>query len=101
MTEFGRRVAQNGGAGTDHGHGGVMFALGGGVAGGRLILKNDNWPGLTTGDLSNGEDLQVTTDFRDVFAEALYAHLGMSTGAMAPIFPGFSVAQGNFPGLYA
>lgn len=101
MTEFGRRVAQNGGAGTDHGHGGVMFALGGGVSGGRLILKNDDWPGLTPDKLSNGEDLQVTTDFRDVFAEALFAHLGMSISSMAPIFPSFSVKQSNFPGIYA
>jgi len=100
MTEFGRRVAQNGGAGTDHGHGGVMFAIGGGVAGGRLILKNDTWPGLTPANLFNGEDLQVTTDFRDVFAEALFSHMGLSLSAMTPIFPGFTPKQSSFPGLY-
>jgi uncharacterized protein (DUF1501 family) len=100
MTEFGRRVAQNGGAGTDHGHGGVMFALGGGIAGGRLILEDDDWPGLTPDKLFIGEDLQVTTDFRDVLAEALFAHMGMSLGAMAPVFPNFTVKQSNFPGLY-
>ncbi len=101
MSEFGRRVAQNGGAGADHGHGGVMFAIGGGVSGGRLLLKNDDWPGLLPAALSEGEDLQVTTDFRDVFAEALFAHLGMSLSAMGPIFPGFSPKSSNFPGLYA
>ncbi len=101
MTEFGRRVAQNGGAGTDHGHGGVMFAVGGGIAGGRLILKNDEWPGLTPDDLFIGEDLQVTTDFRDVFAEALSAHLGMSLAAMAPVFPGFTPKVSTFPGMFA
>jgi uncharacterized protein (DUF1501 family) len=100
MTEFGRRVGQNGGAGTDHGHGGVMFALGGGIAGGRLILKDDEWPGLTPDKLYIGEDLQVTTDFRDVLAEALFSHLGMSLGAMAPVFPNFTVKQSDFPGLY-
>ena len=100
MTEFGRRVAQNGGAGTDHGHGGVMFAIGGGISGGKLILEDDNWPGLTPANLYNGEDLQVTTDFRDVFAEALFAHLGMSTASMGPIFPGFSASASRFPGLY-
>ena len=78
-----------------------MFALGGGIAGGRLILKNGDWPGLTPDKLFIGEDLQVTTDFRDVFAEALSAHLGMSLSAMAPVFPGFSVKQSNFPGLFA
>lgn len=100
MTEFGRRVAQNGGAGTDHGHGGVMFAIGGGISGGRLLLKNDDWPGLTPDKLYIGEDLPVTTDFRDVFAEALFAHMGMSLSAMGPVFPGFSPKQSNFPGLY-
>lgn len=101
MTEFGRRVAQNGGAGTDHGHGGVMFALGGGIAGGRLLLRDDQWPGLTPAALYRGEDLPVTTDFRDVFAEALYAHMGLSLSAMAPVFPGFTPKQSEFPGLYA
>lgn len=101
MTEFGRRVAQNGGAGTDHGHGGVMFALGGGIAGGRLILQDDAWPGLAPAALYRGEDLPVTTDFRDVFAEALFAHLGLATSAMGPIFPGFTAKASNFPGLYA
>ncbi len=100
MTEFGRRAAQNGGAGADHGHGGAMFTLGGGHAGGRVILADDNWPGLTPGDLFKGEDLQVTTDFRDIFAEALNRHMGASVASLAPVFPDFSVKESNFPGLY-
>ncbi|MFM8767161.1 MAG: DUF1501 domain-containing protein, partial [Rubrivivax sp.] len=43
VTEFGREVAVNGTLGTDHGSGGVAFALGGAVAGGRVIA---DWPGL-------------------------------------------------------
>ena len=78
----------------------AVAAIGGGIAGGRLILEDDHWPGLTPGDLYIGEDLQVTTDFRDVFAEALDAHLGMSISAMAPVFPGFTPKTSNFPGLY-
>ncbi|MGH9800842.1 MAG: DUF1501 domain-containing protein, partial [Blastocatellia bacterium] len=34
MTEFGRTAKENGNRGTDHGHGSVMFALGGSVKGG-------------------------------------------------------------------
>lgn len=101
MTEFGRRAAENGGNGTDHGHGGVMIALGGGIAGGRVVLKNGQWPGLAPANLSNGQDLAVTTDFRDVFAEALNRHMLVSASQLAPVFPGFSVAVSNFPGLYA
>ena len=100
MTEFGRRVAENGAGGTDHGHGGVLFALGGGISGGRVLLRDDTWPGLEVENLWNGQDLEVTTDFRDVFAEALNAHMGLSTSQMGSIFPGFSVDAANFPGLY-
>ncbi len=100
MTEFGRRAAENGDGGTDHGHGGVMIALGGGIAGGRVITKNGQWPGLAPGNLFNGEDLAVTTDFRDVFAEALDRHMLVNVSNLGPVFPGFSVSASNFPGLY-
>jgi len=101
MTEFGRRVEENGGDGTDHGHGGVMMALGGGIAGGRVLLRDGAWPGLAPAQRYIGQDLQVTTDFRDVFAEALNRHMGLATSGMGPIFPGFSANAARFPGLYA
>jgi uncharacterized protein (DUF1501 family) len=100
MTEFGRRVDENGGDGTDHGHGGVMMAMGGGIAGGRVLVKDGQWPGLAPADRYIGQDLQVTTDFRDVFAEALNRHLGLAVPAMGPVFPGFSASASRFPGLY-
>src|SRR5580692_589615 len=43
MSEFGRTAAENGNGGTDHGHGSLMMALGGPVAGGKVYGK---WPGL-------------------------------------------------------
>ena len=101
MTEFGRRVDENGGDGTDHGHGGVMIAMGGGIAGGRVVLKDGQWPGLAPGNRYIGQDLQVTTDFRDVFAEALNRHMGLAVQSMGPIFPGFSASASRFPGLFA
>jgi uncharacterized protein (DUF1501 family) len=100
MTEFGRTAAQNGSAGTDHGHGSVMFAAGGGVAGGRVITKDDVWPGLAPGDLHEGRDLAVTTDFRDVFAEVLHRHLGIAVAGVSPILPGHPVDMARFPGLF-
>ena len=36
MSEFGRTVKENGSAGTVHGHGNVMFVMGGGVQGGKV-----------------------------------------------------------------
>ena len=100
MTEFGRRVDQNGGGGTDHGHGGVMMAMGGGIAGGRVILRDGTWPGLAPADRFIGEDLQVTTDFRDVFAEALDRHMGTPVAKLGPVFPSYSPSAAKFPGLY-
>lgn len=73
MTEFGRTCRENGNRGTDHGHGGAMFAIGGDVKGGKVYGK---WRGLADNDLYMGRDLPVTTDFRDVMNEVLRKHLG-------------------------
>jgi uncharacterized protein (DUF1501 family) len=67
MSEFGRRVAQNGNQGTDHGHGGLMMLLGGGLNGGQVHGK---WPGLAKSALDNG-DLAGANDVRDVLGELL------------------------------
>lgn len=85
MSEFGRTVAENGNRGTDHGHATVMLALGGGVHGGRV---HGRWPGLGREQLFEGRDLAVTTDFRDVFANVLAKHLGVT--AMSSVFPRYT-----------
>jgi len=73
MSEFGRTCRENGNAGTDHGHGGLMLAFGGKVRGGTVHGRFD---GLENGHLYQGRDLPVTTDFRDVFCEVLTRHMG-------------------------
>ena len=82
MSEFGRRVAENGGGGTDHGHGGAMLVLGGGVRGGAVYA---DWPGLAPEQRYGPGDLAVTTDFRDVLGEIVARRLG---GDLAEVFPG-------------
>ncbi|MCG5241555.1 DUF1501 domain-containing protein, partial [Azospirillum doebereinerae] len=76
LSEFGRRLRGNKSQGTDHGHGGAMLVLGGGVAGGRMVGR---WPGLASHQLDRGVDLAVTTDYRAVLAELVGAS----------VFPGF------------
>jgi uncharacterized protein (DUF1501 family) len=98
MTEFGRRAAENPSGGTDHGVAGAMLALGGGIAGGRVLLKDAVWPGLAPQELYQGVDLQPTTDFRDVFSEALDRHTGV--GNLGSMFPNFSPDISRYPGLY-
>jgi len=96
MSEFGRAVNENGNRGTDHGHGNAMMVIGGGVRGGHVY---GTWPGLSREKRYEGRDLAVTTDFRDVFSEIVVRHMGVSDPK--PIFPGYAVQAGKFPGLFA
>ncbi len=98
MSEFGRRVAENGAHGCDHGHGGVMLALGGAVQGGQVLLRDDIWPGLAPAQLYQSIDLAGTTDFRDVFAEVLDRHMGLNDPS--PVFPNYVLDTQRYPGLF-
>lgn len=89
MSEFGRMARENGNRGTDHGHAGALFVIGGDVKGGKVHGK---WPGLEPEHLYEGRDLALTTDFRSVFSEVTARHLGASK--LDAIFPGFAVNQG-------
>jgi uncharacterized protein (DUF1501 family) len=75
MSEFGRRVQENGGLGTDHGHGSMLLLMGGGVAGGRV---HGSWPGLAPEQLVGPGDLAATTDYRDVLGELVHKRLNNS-----------------------
>ncbi len=92
MSEFGRRLAENGGGGTDHGHGGVMFVMGGGILGGKVYGE---WPGLASENLYGPGDLAITTDFRQVLAEIVQVRLG--NDRIDEVFPGYRA--GGFLGL--
>ncbi|MEX0776521.1 MAG: DUF1501 domain-containing protein [Phycisphaeraceae bacterium] len=69
MSEFGRTARENGNNGTDHGHGGVMLAIGGMVKGRQVYGQ---WTGLDPQTLYERRDLPVTTDFRLIFHETLH-----------------------------
>lgn len=83
MTEFGRRVRENSGLGTDHGRAGVMLLLGGKVRGGKVYT---HWPGLEPHQLEEPGDLRVTIDYREVLAEVVRQRLGNPN--VARVFPG-------------
>jgi uncharacterized protein (DUF1501 family) len=87
MSEFGRMAKQNGNGGTDHGHAGALFVIGGHVRGHAVHGK---WPGLAPEQLNEGRDLALTTDFRTVFAEVARKHLGATR--TEALFPGFAGA---------
>ncbi len=85
MSEFGRTARENGDRGTDHGHANVMFAMGGGVHGGKVY---GDWPGLEDHQLYEGRDLALTTDFRDVLGEMVAKRLGNRD--LGRVFPGYN-----------
>jgi uncharacterized protein (DUF1501 family) len=85
MSEFGRTARENGNGGTDHGHGNLMWVLGGPVRGGKVYGR---WPGLAEGQLHEDRDLAVTTDFRTVTWSVLSSHMRLPSSALARVFPG-------------
>lgn len=70
FSEFGRRVAQNAGNGTDHGTANNMFFISGGLKQKGLL---NPLPDLS--DLNEG-DLKHSVDFKDVYATVLKKWLG-------------------------
>jgi len=82
MTEFGRTVAENGSAGTDHGRASCMFVLGNNVDGGQIY---GGIPQLDIDALEDGRDLPVQVDFRSLFSEVATKHLKVEN--QAALFP--------------
>lgn len=90
-SEFGRRFLPNASAGTDHGYANIMMALGNRVNGGQL---HGEFPGLDDLSLFQGQDVAMTTDFRQVISEALVDRMGLPANRLSQVFPGFSYNAG-------
>lgn len=84
QSEFGRRLRENADRGTDHGHGGFMMVMSGNATGG----IHGPWPGLAPGQLYDGADLEVGTDYRRVLSEVLIRRCG--NPHIDQIFPGYT-----------
>jgi uncharacterized protein (DUF1501 family) len=78
FSEFGRRISENGSAGTDHGAAGVMMVLGGAVRGGLYGTAATLAPGHPTLENNSG-DVRHETDFRAVYARLLDQWLGVNS----------------------
>ena len=81
FSEFGRRVAENGSRGTDHGSAAPLFVIGGGVKGG-LYGEHPSLDALDDGNL------RFTTDFRSVYATVLEKWLKRPASGI--VGPGFA-----------
>lgn len=82
LSEFGRRLQENGSAGVDHGYGNCVLLMGAGVRGGRYYGR---WPGLGEAQQVDG-DLAVTTDYRSLLGEVLAARFPEVD--LSRVFPG-------------
>jgi uncharacterized protein (DUF1501 family) len=82
LSEFGRRVQENGSGGLDHGHGNAVLVLGGGLKPG----VHGRWPTLAADKLVDG-DVAGTTDYRSIVAEVLKKRSGVAS--TTDVFPGF------------
>jgi uncharacterized protein (DUF1501 family) len=83
FSEFGRRAAENGSRGTDHGEASPLFLIGGGVKGG---IYGDN-PVIGQEAFGN---VKYTIDFRNVYATILERWLNR---------PSVPILSGTFPTL--
>ncbi|MDQ7036135.1 MAG: DUF1501 domain-containing protein [Anaerolineae bacterium] len=83
MSEFGRRVQENGATGTDHGHGGVMFVMSSDL---QPVTVHGQWLGINSRFLDNG-DLAITNDYRDVLSEIMLQRT--TIGSVNNVFPNY------------
>lgn len=107
VSEFGRRVQENSNSGTDHGYGNVMLALGGAVNGGHVY---GSFAGLASGLLYEGNDVAVSTDYRQIVSEALirrmgnpniyYTFPGYANYTPLGIFQGADLPPANFDSIF-
>jgi len=95
-SEFGRRAYDNADAGTDHGWGNNLLAMGGGVNGGQLYGP---WPGLAEQELYQEADVWATTDYRTVFSECLLKRF--NNDSIWDIFPGYTEAEYQPLGVFS
>ena len=80
FSEFGRRISENGSAGTDHGAAGIMMVLGGNVNGGLYGTAPNLNPFSGNPTLeNNGGDVTYETDFRSVYARVIDNWLGANS----------------------
>lgn len=86
MTEFGRRVAMNDSGGTDHGHGSVLWLLGGGLSQSSVFGK---WNKLSPASLDGGDVPGLNSPF-DILGEVVQKRLGV--GSPGSVFPGYPIS---------
>lgn len=84
ISEFGRTFRENGSKGTDHGHGSLIWMLGGGIAGGKIIGEQ---AALRPEDLHEDRDLPVMNEYRGVLGSVCRDLFAMNSNDTNYVFP--------------
>ncbi|CAN5205391.1 DUF1501 domain-containing protein [soil metagenome] len=90
LSEFGRRLQENGAHGVDHGYGSAVLVAGAGL---KSSGYYGTWPGLGLPKQVDG-DLAVTTDYRNVIAEILRRRFPLVN--TSKVFPGVTYKPVGF-----
>ncbi len=85
MSEFGRTFRQNGNRGTDHGHGSVMWVMGGSVRGGQIVGEQ---VAVQKSTLFQDRDFPVLNEYRSVLGGLFGRQFGLNNSQLAQVFPG-------------
>ncbi len=93
VSEFGRTFRENGDKGTDHGHGNTLWALGGGLTGGRLAGERVE---VNERMLFQDRDFPVLNDYRSVLSYIARRTYGLNAQQLNYVFPAAPVHDYHF-----
>lgn len=90
FSEFGRTVKENGGLGTEHGHGNLVTILGGGIKKSKIL---GDWVPLNK--LHENRDLFVLHEYKSILAKLFSEVYGLNKNQLDYVFPNTSKESFN------